>query len=272
MKHTVRSFLTKAYSVAAWLMFPSRPFSVSETAAFGFRLFFYADQRTGQRIRLGRFEPEESEFLCRELKDGDVCLDVGANVGYYTMMFATRAREVIAVEPLPINADLLQLSATINGLKNIRIVRAVCGQAAGEVEFLQTKQTGHSSVVFLDRERNQEDHIAAGHRLRVVCIDEMELSQLDIVKVDVEGYEYECVKGMLETLKSRRPRIVMIELVDRHLKRFGHEVEDVVELFRSAGYAPVGLNGASAASPVLSRTRNDNVFFAPLASPVENGW
>lgn len=263
----LNKMLKRAYSTLAACIFPRRPFSVHEAKLFGYRVLLFLDQRTCQRIYMGRFEREETRFLRRFVEKGDICLDVGANVGYYSLLFSRMGASVIAFEPIEHNADVLQLTVTLNGLKNVDIHRCVCGPESGRVLFFENSQTGYSSVEFAGGGKTRGDLYGSGVRSVVsrdmIAIDDLKLSRLDIVKVDVEGFEYAVLQGMSQTLHECRPRLLIIELVEEHLNRFGRSIQDVIVHLRGIGYEPRTLEGGFLTAFLGRGTRNDNFFFVP---------
>jgi FkbM family methyltransferase len=87
----------------------------------------------------GVWEPVLSEFILRHVQEGDVCVDVGANVGYFSLLFAQRVRpsgKVIAIEPAPDTVRRLRTNLELNGAAGIvDVVEAVCAPRKGETTF-----------------------------------------------------------------------------------------------------------------------------------------
>ena len=85
------------------------------------------DKYVGQRIALEKYEPYETELILKQVKSGDIIVDVGANIGYYTVLFADKVGKkgkIIAIEPDPINFEILQKNIKENKLFNVVAVQA----------------------------------------------------------------------------------------------------------------------------------------------------
>jgi FkbM family methyltransferase len=219
----------------------------------------------GRKITLGIFEKNETQFLLRYVKKDDVCLDVGANIGYYTFLFSSRAQHVISVEPIAPNVDLIRLSASINRISNIRVISAAVAGTEGEADFFESDDTGLSSVAFPHVEQilNEKNLVPSKpcYKVPTVTIDSLHLPKLDIVKMDIEGYEYFALQGMAQTLESLRPRLLMIELAESLLNRFGSSIDAVISFLSQYGYKPMILAGDKLIDYTGQYILNDNLFF-----------
>jgi FkbM family methyltransferase len=171
----------------------------------------------------GTPEPDVQDALARELSDGMVAYDIGANIGFFTMIAARAVGpqgRVLAFEPLPENVRWLRHNADINDFRQIEIVDAAVGAAAGTVGF----ESGATDVWARVSDSGE-------HRVRVLSIDdgiaEGSLPVPDVVKIDIEGAEVEALDGMRETLARHRPTVI----VELHAT-----MEPVRERLLAAGY------------------------------------
>jgi hypothetical protein len=176
-----------------------------------------ADEDVGRTIYFQReFEPQESTFLRENVRETDICVDVGANVGFYTLCLAKRASRggIHSFEPVPLNYHVLALNILANRLANVVINNCAVGDANGEVDFC-------IPMVTLDS----------------YC-SEHNLPRIDILKVDVEGAEPAVVRGArsLLTDPERRPRLIMLELFEPMLRQFGCTIEEMAALMRTYEY------------------------------------
>ncbi len=156
------------------------------------------------RILGGTYEPEQTRLFEEHVRPGSVVLDVGAHVGYYTVLSAVLAGArgaVWAFEPNPRNARFLRRHAEINGLRNVRVTEAAASDAAGTARFDFGSGSGTG-------------RLAAGGALEVCTI------RLDdfcaehgiapsAVKIDVEGAERAVLEGARETLARHRPVVFL---------------------------------------------------------------
>ena len=100
---------------------------------FGKYIFYYLpnDKYIGQRIALEKYEPYETKLILKQTKKGDVVVDVGANIGYYTILLADKVGKngkVYAFEPDKLNFEILVKNIKANNLKNVIAVNAAVGR------------------------------------------------------------------------------------------------------------------------------------------------
>ncbi len=158
----------------------------------------------------GYWESWLTVFCARTLKPGMVAFDVGANLGYYTLLFADRVGingKVIAIEPNPSTFALLQETVSLNGYdRNTTLVQAAAtDRSEGEIElFVPFGEPKNATVATDGGERAAELRVS----VPVVSIDHLSAGQqrVDFLKIDVEGAEQAVLAGMTETspASSRR--------------------------------------------------------------------
>lgn len=171
------------------------------------------DEQVGARLAAGvAHEPHVERALRERLREGDVMLDVGANIGVFSLLAAARvgARgRVIAVEPLARNRVLLARSAQANGFGNVTTVAAAASDRAGSVELRTHPTTSNSAMPAAAGPRLRA---AGGATVRVptVALDDTlaDLDRLDLVKVDVVGMEPLALRGLERALKRFRPVLI----------------------------------------------------------------
>lgn len=165
------------------------------------------------------FEPEVSGAIQEELDSGDTFYDVGANVGYHTLLGSKRCGStgtVVAFEPLPRNVEFIKCHLRENGVGNTKVRPiAITGEKSSHRTFLKdSPQTGK-----LDSEGE----------LQVVTntidSEREKLPPPDLMKVDVEGEELAVLCGAEECLKRDQPALV----VETHGKERRKAVEAFLE-------------------------------------------
>ncbi len=189
--------------------------------------------------RLGTTEPDFQRALAAHIRPGYVVYDLGANVGFYTVLCARlvgpRGR-VIAVEPFPASAQATRHNAALNGFGQVEVVEAAIAGAPGR-GWLRTE--GRDSVTF----RLGEPTDTAGLEVDLTSVDALVAAghpAPDVIKVDVEGVEVAALRGMARTLAEHRPTV----LVEIH-----HAVADfpdaVAEVAEPLGYVASVLGGGA---------------------------
>ncbi len=201
----------------------------------------FVDQRL---YYFGLYEPNLTRWLSGRLARGDTFVDVGANVGYFSLLAATlvgREGTVVAIEASPSIYERLRGNVSLNGLANVRAVNVAAHRAHGRVALfagppIQPELTTLVSDLGFELEAN----VAAAPLDSILAADELASARL--VKVDVEGAEWAVVEGMAGLLARGRDDLeVVIELHPHLLERQGKRVDDVFEPFLRAGFLPYTL-------------------------------
>lgn len=164
-------------------------------------------------------------FLVKRLARGKrVLVDIGANIGYYLLMLAKTAAadaRYICIEPSPEN--LPELEATLQANADLHVTLHRC--AIGSRDFKANLTGGLNGRV---REAEMVDGVSG---IRVCPLDALVESEVDFIKIDVEGYEFEVVKGSEAIIQKHRP-VMFVELHPRGLSQYGSSVEACLELLR----------------------------------------
>lgn len=149
-------------------------------------------------------------FLINYLKEGDVFVDVGANIGYFSVyagLCVGDSGRVHAIEPDPDNAALLAANLELNGLSNAKVHRTAVADFTGEATLYQGEfNAGAHSLV-------QKDGLGPGAEVPVTTLDRLlaDEPKVKLLKIDVQGAEISVLRGMKEMLSDseRRPAIIM---------------------------------------------------------------
>jgi FkbM family methyltransferase len=180
----------------------------------GLRLFVdLSDLVVGLNIVRGCYEQSEVAFVRRTVKPGQTVLDLGANVGFFTMIMASLVGPsgmVYAFEPLRRVADLLEHSIAENGFEDrVRLERAAVGESSGAARLLFEEDTLNSggSYIFGDGLG-----IPPGHQLQdvsMIGLDDYAFRRpISFIKMDIEGAEPLALRGARSTLRTDRPTIL----------------------------------------------------------------
>ncbi|MEZ4254457.1 MAG: FkbM family methyltransferase [Polyangiales bacterium] len=197
------------------------------------RMRFYPDSHITNAVRyFGWPDWHEMHFLARYLNAGDVFVDVGANVGVYSVLAATKVGakgEVWAIEPDPASAERLAENFELNALDPKRILRVIAGATAGQARF-DVGRDVVGSVVPEGRD--------GGESLEVRPLDACFPSprHIDAIKIDVKGFELEVLKGAAALLVERRIGVLLLEMISFGPK-YGSTRDAVERTLRDAGYA-----------------------------------
>jgi len=182
---------------------------------------------------LGSYEHGKRLAIEKGVHAGCVFYDIGANVGYYSLMAARLSEphgKVVAFEPLPRNIAFIKRHVTLNRLEErITVIAAAVSDHSGSAWFDPDISTS-------------KGHIAEVGQLevRLVCIDELveagKIPAPDVMKIDVEGAEAEVLRGAMHILQTRHPLLYL----DTH-QREAHE--QTVSILADLGYTIACLDG-----------------------------
>jgi FkbM family methyltransferase len=215
---------------------------------------FVATTRTGTRLAgntrdkvqahiyyFGVWEPNLTRFLGERLAPGDVFVDVGANIGYCSLLAAPLVGEsgkVVAIEASPTLFSALRDNLERNGARNVRAVNKAAADKAGKLKLYlgPPDNLGMTSVL--------EDSVAgSSFECEVDALPLAEILSTDeiattrIIKVDVEGAEAVVARGMAPLLsKCREDLEVVIEVSPERLASQSQSVDEIVGLFADAGF------------------------------------
>jgi FkbM family methyltransferase len=168
------------------------------------------DKGVSQELALmGIREVLFTRMLQDALREGDCVLDIGANIGYYALMAARLTGpqgKVYAIEPVPHNMKLLEDSIRLNKYGNIETFPLAMGQSDSTAKLYISDHPNWSSFYRPRRVTGQID-------IHVNSVDSFikDKKPPDVVRMDVEGYEYEILSGMGDLLASGRPLRLFIE-------------------------------------------------------------
>ena len=175
------------------------------------------------------YEPLETELVKKEIKKGDVVIDIGANVGYYTLIFAKLVGDegkVYAFEPEPYNFNLLKKNIEINGYKNIILEQKGISNKNGKtILYIGAQGTGGHSFA--------DDGTRTPIDIEIVYLDDYFKDyegKIDFIKMDIEGAEPLAIEGMSSILNKNKNLKVMSEFAPIALNKFHVKPEDFLQL------------------------------------------
>lgn len=250
----------------------------------GFKLFVMLDDHLGRAIYTEKIhETNVTKAVRAALKPGDTFLDIGANIGYFTMLGASivgAAGRVIAVEPNPQNVQLIFGSAKENRLTNVSVYPVA---ASDQTSILALFNQGSNGGVITETMRRVREPLWEGLTDRpflaqAVRLDDVlaKLDKLDVVKIDIEAHEPQALRGMAGLIERHRPTI-FTEFHPWALQRMSEfPPDDYLRSIRSLGYsiAILARDGSvvSGCSPdeIMSRWRAQDdakVHFDLIATP-----
>jgi FkbM family methyltransferase len=199
----------------------------------------WAHEDVGWRLLSERsYEPVEIASLARLVKPEDICVDVGANIGLFTVFLSrwASAGHVHAFEPLEHNASVLRLNLELNNRSNVTVHTEILSDTDGLITFSIAEDAAYSSMVHTGR-KALRDTVEVTSR----TLDAFRATlgtQINVIKIDVEGAELLVLKGGDAMLQDPavRPRAIMAEVYEPNSRNYGYSPSDLVEYLRGRGY------------------------------------
>lgn len=181
----------------------------------------------------------ESEILAELLEwlgPEDVFLDVGANVGLYSLFAATVGATAVAVEPHPRNLTSLRENIARNDL-NVAVIEGALAAQDGEEElYVAAEEAGAGTHTFAP-DQVSDTTIPVRTYTGDGLIARGDIPSPTVVKLDVQGAEDQVLAGLEQTLGDERLRRVYCEIHPEQVRRIGGSPDGVIERLRAAGFA-----------------------------------
>ena len=171
----------------------------------------FLDEKDSLLLSINKiYEKNETNFVKDSVNKGDIVIDIGANIGYYTLMFAKLVGDtgkIYSFEPDPRNFFILEKNIQINGYNNIILEKKAVSNKLGKATLYVNENSAGSSM---HKPNNVVDQIYVD----LITLDnyfEVNAITPDFIKIDIEGYELNALKGMESILQSSDKTKIMIE-------------------------------------------------------------
>jgi FkbM family methyltransferase len=212
----------------------------------------------------GHYEKELGGLIRKILKPGDVFLDIGANIGYFSLLAAKHepTAKIISFEPVSSAFKKLEENISLNTAKNVNALNFGVGEKNEErkIYISDEDNTGMSSF------QKPENYSGKTEMVKVITIDDWfrssGLAKIDIIKLDVEGSELASINGMDEALKNFKP-LVIVEINPETLSQFDLTPAAIFHRFGDLSFSGFLIFNSGVIEPINSYQRGDtnNVLF-----------
>lgn len=196
---------------------PSKGYSVKVGLAPSLTLDLHSNEAVARHVMmLGAYEPAELTAVIDAIRPGTTFIDVGANVGYFTLAaaYARPDADVHAVEPIPDNADRLDAHLADSDITNVTVHRTAAGTGTGDLFLDATADGAFAHEVAADH----QGAIRASQTTLDLLWTSLGKPEVSVIKVDVEGAELEVLRGSTELLTRDKP-VLLVEVVDTDVLR-----------------------------------------------------
>jgi FkbM family methyltransferase len=209
----------------------------------------YLDPKDSMNLFINKIhEPYETELVSSIIEPGNVVLDIGANIGYYTLIFAKLVGQngkVFAFEPEPTNFQLLEKNVSINGYSNVILEqKAVSNRNEKKKLYLDKENAGmhriykpqFTNLDFVEVDTVFLDDYFSNYR-----------GEIDFIKMDIEGSEITALEGMQKILQRLNNIKLLVGFDSSAIREYGYKPEQYIDLLMSNGFRVYFVN---------SRTKN----------------
>ncbi len=186
---------------------------------------------------LNAYEEDELNFVSKKVKEGDTFVDIGANIGLFTLQASKQvgnSGQVIAFEPFTSNFNLLQKNCSLNKYTNVVLNKLAVSENKSKIAIHY-----NASDANLGMASSYTTDFTNTEMVSAISLDEYlhekNISKVHFIKLDIEGGEYLALLGMKKTLQHHKP-ILLIEIEDSILKNTPFKASDIIDFLEELGY------------------------------------
>lgn len=183
-------------------------------------------------IYKGISDQKEIAFLKENIKDGMTLVDIGANIGFYSLLLSKlvgKRGKVYAFEPEETNYKFLKKN--VKGLKNISLYNYAVGDKDGRLKLYLSKNFN------VDHRSYKTDDSRETRIIKCITLDKFfaEKEKIDLIKIDIQGFDYFAIRGGQKLIKRQRKIIIIGEFWPYGLKKAGVNAQEYLNLLKDLG-------------------------------------
>ena len=185
------------------------------------------------------YEPNQTEIVKKYVHEGDIVVDIGAHVGYYTLLMAQlvgKNGKVYSFEPDPVNFQLLKKSVEINGFENVVLIQKAVSNITDKVKlFLGDNDSAINRIYDAKLGDAKESIDVESIRIDEYFKENDEL--VNFIKIDSEGSEVKIINGMKQFLSRNQELVMMTEFFPFLIKKSGDEPNQYLKSLEKSGFS-----------------------------------
>jgi FkbM family methyltransferase len=229
----------------------------------GVKLHLYIDDWIQENLFfLGEYEKAELKAVESFLPNGGVLIDIGANIGVFSLFLSKRLNhsiEVICFEPYSLNFNSLKRHIEWNHMGRVKAEKIAIGNTIGDMMLYDHSEYKNSGMVTAIKGDGE-----ACELVQIITLDaylaSKEVSQINVIKIDIEGFEYYALQGMAETIRNFQP-VLMLELL--HHQDTSGKVVLCEHLLKDWGYTKWFIDDDGNCSDKPTNPNRYNFMFLP---------
>jgi len=205
----------------------------------GSKMFFLDDLFKIISLK-GVWEEAETQFVKETIKEGEIVLDVGAHIGYYTLLFSklvSSKGKVFAFEPSPKNFSLLKKNVEINGYQNVELINKAVSDKTGKTKLFLSEKNSGDNRIFDDGENPRSLDITE-ITLDDFFKDNKYQNLISLIKMDIQGAEGKAIMGMKNLLIKNKKLKLITEFWPYGLVKSGTNPNQLLLELSNLGFIP----------------------------------
>lgn len=190
-----------------------------------------------QIYALKLYEPHIVTQFIKNIHEGYVCLDIGANIGHHTVIMsqcAGKSGHVYAYEPIPYIREQMENSLAMNDIINVTTIPDALSDKEGEM-ILSINPGNVAGSSFVNDSKSEKMSVI------VRTLDSYDYKRIDFMKIDVEGFEYNVLLGGEKTIATHRPKILFEFSPEYYRKNSSSDTMNILRFFKKHGYTLIDL-------------------------------
>jgi len=212
----------------------------------------WINEEVGKQLLLRRaYERNNIRAFSRLIQEGDVCFDIGGNIGYYALNFAKMCGptgHVYVFEPVERNALVIKLSSLLNGNVNTSVIEKIVSDKNMELDLILPRDSAYAylnQTGYMNGDNSEARSIKKPSITLDRFVSDNNINKISLIKIDVEGAEGLVLKGAEKILSQIeiQPRVIMMELVDEYLSLYNSSIKEITEKMNLWGYRAYWADG-----------------------------
>jgi len=188
-----------------------------------------------------KYEDDVKKIFLNKINEGDTVIDVGANIGYFSLLAAKKIGskgKIFAIEPMKQANNWLKKNLKLNDFKNDEVLEVAIGDKQGIMKMY--KKSESSEMIILNPTISKKDLIICGE-INIETIDNIisqkKIEKVNLLKIDVEGFEYEALLGCKESFKANKIENIICEIHTKYLKNRGIDEQNIYSLIQENNFS-----------------------------------